>query len=64
MEQSKYWKPKFSMTAFVQIMSTVALFSGHIDQGGYITVSTLSLGMFTAGSVVENKFVQPPRSET
>lgn len=55
--QSRYWKPKFKMTAFVQVMSTIALFSGHIDQGGYITVSTLALGMFTAGSVVENKIV-------
>lgn len=58
MEQSKYWKPKFHMTAFVQVMSTIALFSGYIDQGGYITISTLSLGMFTAGSVTENKLLK------
>lgn len=57
-DQHRYWKPKFHMTAFVQIMSTIALFTGHIDQGGYITVSTLALGMFTAGSVAENRLLK------
>ena len=59
MSQSPFWKPKFIQSAFVQVMSSIALFTGHIDSGGYITLSSLVLGMFTAGSVVENKLLKP-----
>ena len=58
MIQSAFWKPKFIQSAFVQAMSSIALFTGHMDAGGYITLSSLVLGMFTAGSVVENKLLK------
>lgn len=59
-EQSAFWKPKFIQTAFAQLIASVALFSGHLDQGGWVTVTVLIVGQFTAGSVLENKFLKPP----
>lgn len=58
-DQSLFWKPKFIQSAFVQLVSTAALFTGHLDQGGYVTLSSLVLGMFTAGSVIENRLLKP-----
>lgn len=60
MNLSAFWKPKFIMTAFVQVSGTVFCWMGIIDQGGWITVSTLSLGMFGAASVVENRLMRMP----
>jgi hypothetical protein len=56
--QSPFWKPKFLQTAFAQLVASVALFSGHIDQGGFITLTTMIVGMFTAASVTENKLLK------
>jgi len=56
-EQSQFWKPKFIQTAFAQLAATVGLFAGVLDQGGWITVTTMIVGMFTAASVIENKIV-------
>lgn len=58
MNQSPFWKPKFIQTAFAQLAATLALFTGHLDQGGWVTVTTLIIGMFSAASVIENKLVQ------
>jgi hypothetical protein len=52
---SAFWKPKFIQSAFVQITAFYLVLTGHLDQGGYVTLSTLVLGMFTASSVIENK---------
>lgn len=60
-QQSPFWKPKFIQSAFAQAVASVALFSGHIDQGGFITLTTMIVGMFTTASVVENKIVPPVR---
>jgi hypothetical protein len=60
-EQHRFWKPKFYMAAFVQLSGTIAMFCGtFLDKpiltgGEWIAASTLALGVFTAGSVVENK---------
>lgn len=59
-DQSPFWKPKFLQTAFVQIVSALALFDGKLDQGGFVTISTMIFAMFTAASVIENKIIQPP----
>jgi hypothetical protein len=56
--QHPFWKPKFIQSFFVQVMSTILVFTGHLDQGGYVTLSTLIIGMFTAGSVIENKLLK------
>jgi len=58
-EQSPFWKPKFLSASFVQVISSIALFTGHIDQGSYIALATMTLATFTAASVVENKIVPP-----
>lgn len=58
-EQHPFWKPKFLQSAFAQLVSTVGLFSGHLDQGGWVTVTTLILSVYTAASVVENKLLKP-----
>lgn len=57
-DQHRFWRPKFLVTAFVQVSSCVALFTGHLDGGAYVAVSTLSLATFTAGSVTENKLLK------
>lgn len=56
--QSPFWKPKFIQTAFAQLVASGALFSGHLDQGGFVTLTTLIIGMFTAASVAENKLLK------
>lgn len=58
MNQHPLWKPKFLVTAFVQLSSCLALFSGHLDGGAYVAVSTLTLATFTAGSVTENRLMK------
>jgi hypothetical protein len=62
MDQSSFWKPKFLQTAFAQLCASIALFTGHLDQGGWVTVTVLIVGQFSAASVIENKLVQPPKS--
>lgn len=57
--QSPFWKPKFLQATFAQVTATVALFSGHLDQGGYVTVTTLILGIYTTGNVTENIKLKP-----
>jgi hypothetical protein len=58
MEQHPLWKPKFLQTAFVQVVGAIGLFSGHLDQGGFVTLSTLVIGMFSAASVTENRLMK------
>jgi hypothetical protein len=55
---SAFWKPKFLQSAFVQLSGCVALFLGFIDQGGYISLSTLALGIYAAASVTENRLMK------
>lgn len=57
-DQSPFWKPKFLQSAFAQLAATAGLFSGHLDQGGFVTLTTLIIGMFTAASVTENKLLK------
>lgn len=57
-DQHPMWKPKFIQTAFVQVTSFYLMLTGHLDQGGYVTLSTLIVGMFTAASVIENKVLK------
>lgn len=63
MYQSPFWKPKFIQTAFAQVVASLALFSGHMDQATWQAVTVLIIGMFSAASVVENKLVPPPASK-
>jgi len=53
--QHPLWKPKFLQSAFAQVMSSVALFTGHIGGGEFVAVTTLVLATFSAASVIENQ---------
>jgi hypothetical protein len=57
--QSPFWKPKFLQASFAQLSGTVALFTGHLDAGGWITLTTMIFGMYSAASVTENKLLSP-----
>jgi hypothetical protein len=41
--------------AFVQISSCVALFTGKIDGGTYVALSTLALSIYAAANVIDKK---------
>ncbi len=58
MNQHPLWKPKFLITAFVQVSSCLALFAGYLDGGAYVSVSTLTLATFSAASVTENRLMK------
>lgn len=42
---------KFLQSFFVQVSGIVALFYDKIDQGGYVTLSTLALGIYVAADL-------------
>lgn len=46
---------KFLQAAFVQVSGCVALFTGHIDGGTYLGLSTLALAIYSAANVAEKK---------
>jgi hypothetical protein len=39
----------------VQAVSTVALFTGHMDGGTFVAASTITLGIHTAGEVASKR---------
>jgi hypothetical protein len=43
---------KFLQSFFVQVSGIVALFFDKIDQDGYISLSTLALGIYAAADVM------------
>lgn len=57
-DQAVWWRPKFIQSFFVQVVGALALFTGHLDQGGFVTLSTLVIGMFSAASVTENRLMK------
>lgn len=59
LDQSPLWKPKFTIAAFILLVSAAALFSGHIDQETFTDLAKVIFGGFAIASVVENKLVQP-----
>jgi hypothetical protein len=46
---------KFLQAAFVQVSGCVALFTGHVDGGTYVALSTLALGIYAAANVAAKK---------
>lgn len=46
---------KFYQSAFCQVISAVALFTGHLSSEGWVTVSTLILAVYAAGNVAAQK---------
>jgi hypothetical protein len=39
----------------VQLVSAVALFTGHMDGGTFVAASTITLGIHTAGEVASKR---------
>jgi hypothetical protein len=46
---------KFLQSFFIQVSGIVALFYDKIDQGGYVTLSTIALGIYVAADVTAKK---------
>lgn len=46
---------KFLQATFVQISGCVALFTGKIDGGTYVALSTLALGIYAAANVAAKR---------
>ena len=56
-DQHRWWKPKFLFAMAVFIVGSAALFFGKIGGGEWVAAATMTLAVFTAGNVVENKAV-------
>ena len=56
-DQHPLWKPKLYAASTVFFTASGGLFLHFLTGGEWVTVSTLTLGVFTAGNVVENKAV-------
>ena len=53
------WKSsKFVHALGVQIVSAIALFTGHLSGEGWIAASTLALGIHAAGNIMAQKVAQ------
>jgi len=55
----KIGKTKFMQAAFVQVTGAVALFTGKIDGGTYVALSTLALAVHAAADVTDKKLNRP-----
>lgn len=51
---------KFIQAFFVQITGAIALFTGKIDGGTYVALSTLALTIHAAADVTDKKLNTPP----
>ena len=51
---------KLLLSAFVLIVSAVALFFGVIDAGSWIAASGISLGVYSGANVLHAKVTAPP----
>jgi hypothetical protein len=56
-DQHPLWKPKLYAATAVFATGTVALFLHYISGGDWVAASTLTLGVFTTGNIVENKAI-------
>lgn len=48
-------KRKFWATVYIMVMSSIGLFSGKLDQGGYVTIMTMCLGIYAGANIVDKK---------
>lgn len=46
---------KYQHAAFVQLVGAVALFTGHVDGGTFVALSTLCLAIYSAANVADKK---------
>ncbi len=52
---SRYASRKFLQSAFVQVTGAVALFTGKIDGGTYVALSTLALSIYGVAVVADKR---------
>jgi hypothetical protein len=52
---NKFTSRKFLQACFVQITGAVALFTGKVDSGTYVALSTLALAVNGAASVADKR---------
>ena len=50
---------KFLHAILVQIIASVALFSGHLDGGTWVAASTLALGIYAVADVAQKRMQEP-----
>ena len=46
---------KFVQSAFVQVTGAVGLFTGKVDAGTYVALSTLALSIYAVADVVQKR---------
>lgn len=46
---------KFILSVAVILLSAAMVFMGKLDQGGWVTIATLALGLYAAANVVDKK---------
>jgi hypothetical protein len=56
-DQHPWYKPKLMSAATVFGVGSIALFSGFLTGGEWVTISTLTMATFATASVVENKAI-------
>ena len=52
---SKYHSRKFLMTAVIEVVATVALFTAFLTGAEWITITTLVLGIYSGANVWASK---------
>lgn len=56
-DQHPYYKPKLTAAAVVFLVATIAMFTGFLTGGEWVTIATLTLTVYSASTVAENKFI-------
>lgn len=49
---------KFAHAIGVQVVASVALFTGHLDGSTWVAASTIALGIYAAADVMQKKIGQ------
>ena len=56
-DQNPWYKPKLIAAATVFFVASVALFTKFLGGGEWLSAATITLAVYTAGNVIENKAV-------
>ena len=56
-DQPFWYKPKLIAAATVFFVASVALFTKFLGGGEWLSAATITLAVYTAGNIVENKAI-------
>ena len=56
-DQHPFYKPKLLAAAVVFLVASVALFTRFLGGGEWLSAATITLAVYTAGNVIENKAI-------